>query len=369
MKKVIQLVLVYFIPAFSYAQLQPTQKDVDTALKRGRQEVKSTLYSSNGRSTILNPVSNFSISSQFEKGTSGKVDLKLPFDKNEWTQLNLSAEQKITSGSTEATPFNLEGISPNSTISIGLQSMLWRPKPTSRAFKEYYQEIGLDFLKRNHRPETDINNLMKGEFDAEALNKLGRQTIRQPLFFNIKASFSKSNFKYSTDSITFKGISENKLNTSLSASIIKFLCTNSLQQILSLNFKYEDYYTSGDSKDFLMQFGTTANYVSNNVVFGPPKHSFDKLISLEYKMGKINESNIFLFGLAPSATYSIQEKNLAFQMPFYFLPTKDEKGNLKSLNGGISFGYLTSTKNGKWTAFKDGFAFELFIGLPFKVFE
>lgn len=371
MKKLIKLILIFFLPAFSLAQEKGalTKDVVDTALKHGHQNIKQTLYSPSDKSTILNPVSNFSISSEFQKGTSGKVDLRLPLDKSEWIQLNISAKQKITEGTTEATPFNIHGISPNSTISIGFQSMFWRPKPSGSAFAEFYQEIGKDFLKRHGRPENEINSLMKGEFDEEALNKLGARTIRQPLFFNINFSFSKNTFNYTTDSIKLNNFNENKISTSISASVIKVLSIKALQQVISINFNYEDYYKGGDPNNFLMKFGSTTNYISNNIAFGSPKHIFDKLFSLEYKLGKTKDSsNVFLFGLAPSITYSFEQKNLAFQVPVYFVPNKDEKGNPKGLTGGISLGYLTST-DGNWSSFNKGFAFELFIGLPFNILK
>jgi hypothetical protein len=365
MKRILKVLMLFLIP--NYCLAQSGQVVIDSALKKGREEVKKTLYSSNGKSNIFNPISNFSVNSQFDKGTSGKIDLSLPFDKTKWTQLNLSAEQKITSGTTEASPFNLEGISPNSTISIGFQSMLWHPNTTSMKFKEYYEKVGKEYLK-NHSGYT-MSTLMYSDLDEETKSKLGKHTIQQPLFFNIKFSVSKSNFKYATDSINLKVISENSINTSLSTSIMKVLSTNRLQQIISLNFRYDNYYKGTDAKDFLMKFGTTTNYVSKNVAFGAPQTKSDKLFSLEYKMGKFNDSNNFVFGLDPSATYSINAKQLALQLPIYFIPSKDEKKNFIGLNGGISLGYLTSTENDNWSSFKNGFAFEIFVGLPFNVFD
>ncbi|GAA4339433.1 hypothetical protein GCM10023184_36540 [Flaviaesturariibacter amylovorans] len=50
----------------------------------------------------------------------------------------------------------------------------------------------------------------------------------------------------------------------------------------------------------------------------------------------------------------------------YFLPTRGTNNSLAGINGGISPGYLTPTAN--MASFSDGFAFELFVGLPFGVF-
>jgi hypothetical protein len=367
--KVFFYLIILILPSFIYCQVvkNPTDTIFVNTKSAAENHLKPSLYSSNSQSKILNLISGFNINSNFSSGTSGEVEGVMPLGSNKADQFNFSLQQILIKGSTQASPLTLDGITPNSTLKIGFQHMFWNPTKTTTNDKNFYNKVGIDFLKRNKRPESDITSLMFSELDSIALKKL-KKHLSEPWFFNVSFSISPNSFEYATDSTSLKTIKANKINASIDASVIKVIKNNSaIQEILSFNFAYVDKYKAGDSITLLTPFGTTNNYEQKNVSFGVPADKTDEQLSLEYRLGLLKGSS-FYFGFSPALSYSIQMKNLLLQIPVYLLNGKDSKGNPQGLNGGINLGYQLLT-SGNWVSFNNGFGLSLFVGVPFTVFS
>ena len=370
-----KLFCIFFILFLPYTIFCQLPKNVSDTVKIGYETLKTdaknqlipSLYSPDGKSNLLNLISNFSISSDFTSGTSGKVEGVLPIGAGNSNKINVSVQQKIAKGNSQASLLNLNGITPNSTLNIGFQHMFWDPDITTTSDKKLFNKVGYDFLSRQGRPKGDITTLTFEQLDADALGQL-KTHLCEPWFFNINFSLSSNSFQYTTDSVNLKTTKENKINTSFQAAIIKVIRNNKkLQEFLSFNFTYANNYKAGDSITLFIPFGTTNNYLQKDVSFGLPVNKSDEQFSLEYKLGIPNKTSYY-FGFSPSLSYSVQMKNLLLLVPIYFISGKDSKGNIQGLNGGINLGYQTST-SGTWASFSNGFAFSLFVGVPFSVFN
>ena len=83
---------------------------------------------------------------------------------------------------------------------------------------------------------------------------------------------------------------------------------------------------------------------------GPPVSVENGLISVESRHRFVFGKDQHI-GLAPQATYRLEDDSFSLELPVYLTP--DKNGNL---NGGIKFGYNTKD---------DDVAVGLFVGVPF----
>lgn len=357
-------------------------KELEERKELYRNQSIANTYSSSGMSNILSLISNITVSSSFEAGSSASAKIAIPGKRD---QINIDVEQKLTAAnSQEATPFNLDGISPDAKVTFAYQHMYWNPENVLQIPDTVLENMVRDFMKRNKIPESQRPYLMKSSLDSIATQIIENYdySFVEPTYLNANVSLSRSSFEYTTDSLTLKTITQKKLGYSLGFSMGKVISNApGCQQLLVLNYSYSENYKSTDQITFLSPFGTTKNLTSQDIAFGLPVFKTDQKITFEYKIGlmpgrtsPVDSTMPLSFGIDPALTYSFKQKKIAFLAPIYFLQAKGKNGSPTDLNGGIRIGYstpfdVTDIGATKFLALKEGFDFELFIGLPFQVFS
>lgn len=386
MKKLILIIALLF--PLMVTRAQETEQEAEqarTARMQGeiydsqhklRQSFQKSSYTPFGGGSISNLVSNISLSSTLNNGQNGKAELK--YTKNWWTG-GISVDQKIGKNDNEATPFDLDGLSPGTTVEFNLQKMFWNPVLTSRSF-DAFQNAKRDYVeymegreRKNHvDPRTITLQRIVDSGTDEQREMLRHITLKQPVFVNIKYAFTKTEFAYTTDSVTLSKTTKDYLTPSFSLVVgLPIRRNGSVNSMVALTYNYSMSYKKADDLTFSVPFGSTNNYTSQTIAFGAPKQKTDNKINVEWRTNlgiKTTDEKTFSLGVAPSTTFGIDSKKVAFYLPVYFINGVTNEGKPKGLQGGVKFGYVTSMEAGKVSSFKEGFSTQLVISAPFDVF-
>ncbi len=151
-----------------------------------------------GKSSMSNMVSNLSLTSTYKEGENGKIELK---DTTGWWTYGISINKSIGKKDKEVVVMDLNGINSGTTFGFNLQKIFWNPV-VSDAFFNKFQEAKKEYAK-NH-PEMDIKYIMLSDMidDPKCMKIMGRDIrFKQPWFFNIDCSITKTEYDYVTDSI------------------------------------------------------------------------------------------------------------------------------------------------------------------------
>lgn len=334
--------------------------------------IKSKLATPYGGSALSNFVSNIHVSSTFNEGVNGKVELQTKL-KSGWTG-GLSLEQKIGKSDDEAIPFSLTGISPGTTLQFNFQKMFWNPgfgslsnnqiKKLNEAEKAYAKRNNIDDFRTIGLREISLNG-------TEEEKKMALETFnaafKEPLFLNARLGFTKTSFNYSTDSINLTSTKEAFLTPTLSVSLIKVLGSGfKVTGYFALNYNFSIYYQGGSAMTFNIPFGNTPNYYTRTLTFGKPSKQTDNTISAEYRLNFSSlgsGENPLNIAISPSLNLAIESNMMGLFLPVYFIRSADSKGKVyDNLSGGIRLGYISSTEN--FESFGNGFLAELILSAP-----
>lgn len=336
--------------------------------------IKSKLSAPFGVSGLSNFISNVSVCSFFREGVNGKLELHGKF-KAGWTG-GLTIDQKIGKTDEQALPLSLTGISPGTTLQINLQKMLWHPGFNRLSDEEILKMNNAQqaFAKRNNIPDPRTIGLRDISINGTAAEKKMALTafndvsFKEPVFINAKLGFTKTSFSYTTDSIDLKEVNDAYVSPTFTISLIKALGSGfNVAGFVALSYNYSENYTAAQDVTFSIPFGSTSNYYTSTLAFGKPaKHTNNSVIA-EYRKNieiKSQNGDVSNLAIAPSVTVNIDGKMLSAFVPVYFIKNSDEHGKLlNNLQGGVRFGYITSTQ-GKFTSFNKGFLAQVIISAP-----
>lgn len=379
MKKTITLIIMfitfmYVVKAQDSLQASKVQnslhnsKPIEKAIIKDIRGLK--LSSPFGASTLSNFISNVSISSFFKEGVNGKLELQGKF--SERMSGGLSVDQKIGKSSTEATPLDITGISPGTTVKFNLQKMIWNPSFDKLTDKQVaqIQKLTAKYATDNHiqDPRTvGLKDIYENGTAEEKQNALDvfRGVNTTPVTINFEMGFTKTSFSYATDSVSLAETKESFLTPTVSLSVVKMLSNQfGITGYVSLSYNYSESYTAADDINFSIPFGTTRNYYTNTVAFGKPTKKTSHNVIAEFRNNIFSKGNNSL-AVSPSVSLGINSKKLSLFLPVYFIKGADENGKLNnSFQGGVRFGYTTSTESGKVSSFKQGFIAQLIISKP-----
>ena len=341
----------------------PKASVINEVTNNAKKEFDGKTFTPFGSSGLSNVLSNISLSSALKEGENGKIELK--YTSKNWLTLGLSADQKIGKNDKEATPFDiLDGISPGTTIKFNLQKMFWNPLLTEENFKSFDDAANL-YAKRTDTDRRGVtyNDILHGD-QASEISKLQQIKLKKPMFFNLEASLIKNEFKFATDSFSLATNEVTHLTPSLSA----FFGIPFSSAFISIGYTYTETYEAADELTFTSGFGTSDNSYSRTLSFGAPTKKTNSKINFEWRKSFSGKKTIS-FGTGSTITYGFSSKKLALAIPLYFINSKDDNGKPMGLQGGIRFGYSTSTKKGEGSGFRDGFAAQLIVTAPFNIFE
>ncbi len=316
-----------------------------------------------GSPTLSNFLSNISLSSTYNKGENGKAELK--YTSKNWLTYGLGIDQKIGKNNNSATPFDfLNGLSSGTTVEFNLQKMIWNPKLSSKGFEQFVDVANSYSLRtgKDRRTLKYMQILLDG--NKQEKEQIRNLKLKQPFFFNIKGSFTKTSFSYSIDSSTLTKKNENHFSPNITLSLgLPF----STKTFFALSYNYSEDFSNSEETTFFSPFGSSNNYLNQSISFGAPVKKTDNRINAEYRInfGEVKS----MFAIGSSATYGFISKKIALGLPIYFINGYSKEGKLLGLQGGFKFGYITSVEKGKESGFKEGFAGQLIIIAPFDIFE
>ena len=350
---------------FSQQDTQASKDSLASKIKKAtKNQFDGKTFTPFGSSALSNVLSNISLSSALKEGENGKIELK--YTSKKWLTLGLTADQKIGKNDKKATPFDiLDGISPGTTIKFNLQKMFWDPLLTKEDF-DAFDKAANSYAKRTKQDRRGVtyNDIIRGE-DAIEISQLKAINLKQPMFFNIEASLIKNEFKFATDSFSLATNEVTHVTPSLSVFFGKPL---SISSFISIGYTYMETYEASDELTFTSDFGSSDNAYSRTMSFGTPTKKTDSKINLEWRKAFSGKKTIAC-GTGATISYGFSSKKFALGVPLYFVNSKDDNGKPTGLQGGIRFGYSTSTKKGESSSFRDGFVAQLIVTAPFNVFE
>ncbi len=365
--------IILFLTGYIAGNAQDTLSNQKDLSNRVKELYSKASFSTFGNGSISNMISNVSLSSTFSKGENAKIELR--YTNKSWTTFGITAEQKIGNEDNRAL-FDLENFNSGTTIRLNFQKAFWNPKLPKASF-DYFQDVKESYFKRH--PETDKRQITYMDIykdgTEEEKQAIAKIHLKQPIFFNIKYSFSKVKYNYATDSVSLASISSEYILPSVTASLGIPVLKNNLNSFLAFNYNYSMYYVEGDYINFISKFGNTPNSYSQNLTFGAPEQKSDNKINMEWRINfnvmHVNGSKVSQpanLGLSPSITYGIDSRRLAMYLPIYFIKGLSADGKIQGLQGGIRLGYVTDTQR-NWYAFKDGFIAQIIVTVPFEVFK
>lgn len=332
------------------------------------QRIQRSNFTAFGSGSISNFISNVSLSSTFNQGQNGKLELKY---NKKWVTVGISVDQKIGKRTQAATPFDLNGISPGTTVEFNLQKMFWDPVVRTWAFN-LFQEAKKTYAARKNITDTRGITVMDIKKDGSAIEKRAVKNIfKMPVFFNVRYSFTKSEFTYVKDSAGLKELNEAFITPAFTFSAgFPVGASFSFNSFVAFSYNYSINYTASDELTILSPFGSSGNFVSQTVTFGAPFKRTDNRLSAEWRVNvgiKETGEKTLSIGLAPSATLGLTSDRLAVILPIYFINGVTSEGKPSGLQSGVKLGYLTSLKPGLSNSFKEGFGAQIIITVPFEV--
>jgi hypothetical protein len=129
------------------------------------------------------------------------------------------------------------------------------------------------------------------------------------------------------------------------------------RQSLTASLAYSRSYKAGDDIQLCQTIGVGNQTQCLTGALGAPQVTKKYILAGEYRklvtLGKLPGSPSM--GFTPRVSYEFSSKGMLLELPVYFVPNKE-----KALNGGIRAAYDTK---------KDDFAFGLFVGVPFSLFQ
>jgi hypothetical protein len=356
MKKiVIPLMTLCLIADFSFAQ----HGTIDTA------KTKILLYNFApfGNKALSNSISNIALSSTFNNGENGKIDFK--YVKNFLTA-GLSLDQKIGKGDNQATFYKFsDGVSPGTTVSFNLQKVFWDPKLSDKSFSEFNKIRNAYAIRVGKDPRHVTYDEVVQQGNSDEKEQMAAIKLKQPVFFNFKAGFTKTSFSFVTDSVSLANTDKNFITPDISLSI--GLPARNLKSYLSLVYVFSASYEGADDQTFYRPFGNSGNYYGQTLSFGEPQKKTDHKLTLEWRKNFQRTGEAPDFAIDPSFTYGFNSNKAALALPIYFIKGATSKDKPKGLQGGISLGYLSKLDH--LSSFKDGFGAQLVLTTPFDVFK
>jgi len=365
MKKIFILFFILIVSdSFSLkAQIGHTQNDgpkIDS-LNKITERFASKTFSPFGKSSLSNFISSFSLTSAYNEGENGKIELK--HSKNWWTY-GLSVDQAISKNDKESTPLDLDGLNSGTTVGFNLQKIFWNPAVTKNDF-DNFQQAKNRFVRQNKI--IDPREITVSEILNDSIEKNRFELkLKHPWFFNITGSFNKTEYNYTTDSVGLTKIGREYLVPSFKISAgAPYFKNNELKSFFAISYIYSANYSVGNTLTFITPFSTRGNYISKTLVFGAPLRKTDNRINMEWRTTIGEESQNF--GIAPSLTYGIDSKKLGVSLPVYIIKGSSKDKKPLGLQGGFRLSYTTDTRNGVLTSIENGLVAQVIITAPFDV--
>ncbi|MFZ1516218.1 MAG: hypothetical protein WAT21_12505, partial [Saprospiraceae bacterium] len=258
------------------------------------------------------------------------------------------------------------GLNQGTTFSIGLNRTVWTPTADFNVF----ERIRSNYARNNNITNPDSIRMLTYDSMYDRLPISDRQALNNsidwdtPFVFGLNFSVSKSEFDFTIDTTNFIGTNEVKVSNEISAYIGLVIESN----IFAISFSHQNKYESNDPISIALPNTGNSPFYLKELIIGAPQNVNKNIYSIEYRRLFSNRHNNPTLAINPifSLITSKNENIFSFVMPIFFLKEKDENNKIKGLNGGVSIGYSSPTKN--FVPIKDGFDAKLFLTASFETF-
>ncbi len=340
------------------AKAQIVQADKDEVTAQLKEKQNKDLYSP-GKSTVFSNFSNVNITSDFGDASASAL---VAFSVGSSSSLSFYLKQPFETKPKKVTFFDKDGLSAGTSAEIAFQHIFWKPKVNDALFTKlkdaYAAKKGIAQGTAAYRGITvaDFDDKTIADFWSDKGNDLGI-----PVLIGFGYAVAKNEIDYILDSFSVSPKNENRTNHNLRFTAGLYLKDRS---VISLSAIQEIKFESGDPINRNFPLNSSGLSYNKDVTVGEPVKKNLTRIQLDYRKA-FYRKGVISFAIAPSIAFRTSENSLAIELPLYFLNMKEEK-KVKGLQGGISIGYTDKLK--EKTTFNDGFAFNIFVGLPFDLF-
>ena len=282
-----------------------------------------------GNSFTSNSVTNASLVSTLD-GTTAVINLGV-VNKNSRNSNTFSGNIELSSPVSKGgvtRPVNLDGLSSDGKVTIGLQFKGWKNDATSGEIME-----ALGTYNQNHDTTfTDFMNLPNDVAKRELLDIISLGT---PWFFGATGSINKQDFEYATDA-TLSTVEEDQKYAMSGSVYLGLFVGKSLNTLVRFSASYQKGYKGNSTNEYLVPFNGGASFLKRELAVGKPTERSGTLYRAEI-ICRIRE----IAGINPSITYRSSSSDVVIDLPIYFIQNQRD-GRPVGLNGGIYVNYVTS---------------------------
>ncbi len=325
-----------------------------------------------GAGSLPNMFSNVSVSSFFKEGVNGKIELQGKLGSR--FSGGLTIDQKIGKSTKAAIPLALSGISPGTTVRLNIQKRFWQPSfnlsdnqiaDLNKVTNAYEKRKGIPVNTAGLR---EISLDGTEEEKTLAFDVFNTVSFKEPWIINAEIGFTKTSFLYATDSFTLDENEDAFISPAFTVSLIKAFGKGfRVAGYAALSYMYSENYIAAEELTFTIPFGTSTNFYTSTLSFGLPRRQVIHNVTGEFRYNILARNNRTI-AISPSGTFAVNSKKLSVFVPVYFISGSDDKGKLiDGLQGGVRFGYITSTQAGKVSSFSNGFIAQLIISQPLDI--
>jgi len=345
---------------FKYALILTTLFFGEFTKAQSIPEVKNKELYSPRQSTVFSNFSNVNITSEFGDNSASAL---VAFNIGAASSISFNFKQPFDSKPKKIDFFNQNGLATGTSGEIAFQHIFWKTDINDELFQKLKLQYAKDHKIEANTPQFrgitvgDFSDEMISNFWSDPKNKFGI-----PILIGAGYAVAKNEINYVVDSFSISPKNENRTNQNVRFSI-GALAKN--KSVISLSIIQEIKYESGDPITMNFPLNTTGLSYSKDLTIGTPVEKNLTRLQLDYRQS-FYKNGVIVFAIAPSIAYRTKQKSLLIDLPIYFLNFKGDDKQVKGLQGGISLGYTNKLK--EKTTFKDGFAFSIFVGVPFDLF-
>ncbi len=249
---------------------------------------------------------------------------------------------------------DLNGLANSVVADIGFCNYIWHPRGSIEdAINQYHKD-----LLAQGMTETEYQELLEKVHGFNSDNipyKYIKNLFGTPLQWGMRFKIGREKFSY-LDSVNYD--EKDKVKTNFAIVWFYGIVLPASSLYLGLSYRYESAFKAGDAQKISVPIKDVPGALrSYELPIEEPKS----------KIGSIGqfEARYFVspqFALNPKIAYDFKANALGIEIPFYFLTNtgKDLKNQEQGLNGGISFGWRSDTKD---------LGIALFVGNVFNIFR
>ncbi|QKG55220.1 hypothetical protein GKZ68_00340 [Hymenobacter sp. BRD128] len=202
---------------------------------------------------------------------------------------------------------------------------------------------------------------------ADFKNFIGEEPYRKTALVGVTFSLGKVGYDYLATSLSQQPESLTGINRNL-----RLYAGYAMSQhlVFVASYTWQRHYETSTDDPITVYYPLTAGsstLTSKDVFMGKPTLGTTGRLNVEARILPVNQEGRPFVALNPSVHLLTNGQQLAFNLGVYLQQT-GEDGKLKGAQGGLAVGYLTG-KRYEFQRFADGVSAEVFVSVPFNIFD